>query len=142
MSLFQSCLFVYFLIFIFKVILLIVLLQLPLFFSPLYSPPPCTPLQSFPHLSSCPRVIHTSYLASPFPILFLTTPCLFCTYHLCFLFPVPFLPFSPSLSPLITLYMISICDSITVLVVGLVCFYFCFQIQLLIVVSLLSIYCS
>ena len=44
---------------------------------------------SFPHLSSCPWVVYISSLASPFPILFLTFPCLFCTYHLCFLFPVP-----------------------------------------------------
>ena len=25
----------------------------------------------------------------------LTSPCLFCTYHLCYLFPVPFPPFPP-----------------------------------------------
>ena len=61
------------------------------FFLPLYPPPPC-----IPHLSSCPWVVHISSLASPFPILFLTSPC---TYQLCFLFPVPFLPFSPLLLP-------------------------------------------
>ena len=76
--------------------LLIILLQLS-YFSPLYScrlahhlPP------AFPHLSSCPWVVHIHSLASPFPILFLTSPCLFCPYHLCFLFPVSFPPF-PSL---------------------------------------------
>ena len=41
-------------------------------------------------LSSCSWVVHISSLASPFPILLvLTSPYLFCTYHLCFLFPVP-----------------------------------------------------
>ena len=56
------------------------------FISPLYSPQPCTPLPpAFPPLSSCPWVVHVSSLASPFPILFLTSPCLFCTYHLCML---------------------------------------------------------
>ena len=68
------------------------------FFSPLYSPLPCTSLPpASPHLSSCPWVVHTctplppasphlsscswvvhiSSLASPFPILFLTSHCLF-----------------------------------------------------------------
>ena len=65
-------------------------------FSPFYSPLPCTSLPSpFPHLSSCTWVIHMSSLASPFPMLFLTSPCLFYAYHLCFLFPVLFPPFSP-----------------------------------------------
>ena len=64
-------------------------------FSPHYSPPPCTPLPpSFPPaLSSCPWIIYISSLASPFPILSLTSHCLFCTYHLCCLF------FSPILLP-------------------------------------------
>ena len=80
----------------FKYILLIMLLQFSYFFLPFIPllpaplplpfsipPPPPAPL------SSCPWVIHISSLASPFPILFLTSHCLFCTYHLCFLFPVP-----------------------------------------------------
>ena len=51
------------------------LLQLFLFFSPLYSPLFCTtPPTAFPHLSSCPWVIHISSLASPLPILFLPSP--------------------------------------------------------------------
>ena len=50
------------------------------FFSPLYSPPPwTTPPTSIVLLSPCPWVVHISYLASPSPILFLTSPCLFCT---------------------------------------------------------------
>ena len=64
------------------------------FSTPLYSPLLCTHLPPTfpPPLSSCPWVIHISSLASPFPILFLTFPCLFCTYQLGFLFPVPFSP--------------------------------------------------
>ena len=56
-------------------------------------------LQQCPPLSSCPCVVQISSVASPFPILFLPCPCLFCTYHLCFLFPVPFPPFSLFLIP-------------------------------------------
>ena len=57
---------------------------------PIPHPPP-----SLLHLSSCPWVIHICSLASPYPLLFLTSPCLFSTYHLCFLFPVPFPAFFP-----------------------------------------------
>ena len=73
------------------------LLQLSHFFSPLFSSTlyPLLP-PAFPHLSSCPSVVHTSFFASPYPILFLTSPCLFCTYHLCFLVPVP-VPHSPTI---------------------------------------------
>ena len=56
-----------------------------------YTSPPTRILLT---LTSCPWVIHINSLASPFPILFLTSPCLFCTDHLYFLFPVPFPPFS------------------------------------------------
>ena len=77
------------------------LLQLSHFFLPV------TPLHPAPpHFS--PWVVHISSLASQFPILFLTSPCPFCTYHLCFLFPVPFPQFSPIPSLLITLHVISI----------------------------------
>ena len=65
------------------------------FFSPLYSLLPCTALPPvFPHLSSCPWVIHINSLASPFPILFITSPYLFCTCHL-YCFPVPLSLVSP-----------------------------------------------
>ena len=109
----------------FKYILFIMLLQLSHFFfhfipSALHHPS----LQHFP-LSSCPWVVHTSSLAFPFPIPFLTSPCLFCTYHLCFLSPLPFPPFSPHTTdnPPCDLYFR---DSAPVLVVCLVsfCFYF------------------
>ena len=58
------------------------LLQLSHFplFIPLHPAHPLSP--AFPAFSSCPWVIHTSCLASIFPILFLTPPCLFSTYHL------------------------------------------------------------
>ena len=60
-------------------------------------PPPGTPLslwKSFP-CSSCPWVMHINSLASPFPILFLTSLCLCCTYQF-ILNPCIFFPFSPS----------------------------------------------
>ena len=49
--------------------------------------------------SSIPPLVHVhgscmGSLASPFPILFLTSPCLFSTYQLYFLITVPFPPFS------------------------------------------------
>ena len=102
------------------------LLQLSHFFLPFIPlhPAPSFPL-AFPLLSSCPWVIHISSLASPFPILLLTSPCLCCTYHLCFLFPVPFPSFSPAAdNPPGDLHF---CDSVPVLVVCLVHFCFCFR---------------
>ena len=62
---------------------------------------PCFPLPSTPipssnaPRSSCPWVVHVSSLASPFPVLFLTSPCLFCTYQLYSLIPLFFPLFSP-----------------------------------------------
>ena len=106
-----------------KYTLLIMLLQLSLSFPPLYFPLPCSPPPtSIPHpLSSW--VVHIRSLASPFPILFLTSPCLFSTYHLCFSFPVPFPLFSlhpfPADNPPCDLHF---CDSVPVLVVCLVGF--------------------
>ena len=87
--------------------LLIMLLQLSHF--------PPTPLHpahpSLPHsppYSSCPWVILISSLASTFPTLFLPSTCLFSTYHLCYLFSLPF-PLSPPPNLLlITLHVISI----------------------------------
>ena len=88
--------------------LLIMLLQLSHFppFIPLHPAYPLTP--TFHLFCSCPWVILISSLATTFPILFLPSPCLFSTYHLCYLFSVPF-PLSPSPAPLlITLPVISI----------------------------------
>ena len=95
----------------------------PIFFLPFIPLHPELPLPpASPHFSSCPWVIHVSSLASPFPILLLTSPCLFCTYHLCFLLPLPFPPFSllplPTDNPPCGLHF---CDSVHVLVV---CFCF------------------
>ena len=80
-----------------KIYLLIMLLQLS------HSPP--TPL--------CPA--HP--LPPTFPTLFLPSPCLFPTYHLCYLFSVPFPPspfHSPVDNPPCDLHF---CDSVPVLVV-------------------------
>ena len=90
----------------------------PLLPSVLHLPP-----THIPRLSSCPWVIHINSLASPFPILFLTSPCLFCIYHLYFLFPVPFPPFSLLQLPVDNSPCdLHFCDSGPVLVICLVCF--------------------
>ena len=95
-------------------------------FYPLYSPLPCTPPPpTFPTFSPCPWVIHISSLASPFPILFLTSPCLLSTYHLCYLFSVSFPAVSPSHFPTDNPPCdLHFCGSVSVLVVCLV--FFCF----------------
>ena len=76
---------------IFKYIVLIMLLLSSQCFSPLYplSALHLPALQHSPSLSSCPWVVRISSLASLFPIPFLTSPCLFYAYQLCFLFLVP-----------------------------------------------------
>ena len=97
------------------------------FFSPHYAPLPCTPPHpsSIPYLSLCLWVIHVGSLATPFLIVFLTSPCLFCTYHLCFLFPVHFPTFSPFYLPNDHPPCdLCFCDSVLVVVVCLV--HFCF----------------
>ena len=94
--------------------------------TPLHPAHPLPP--TLPPYSSCPWVILISSLASTFPTLFLPSPCLFSTYHLCYLFSVPFPPLSPSHSPIdnppcgLHLY-----GSVSVLVVCLVCSCFCFR---------------
>ena len=74
----------------FLIYLLIMLLQLSHFhpFTPLHHAHPLPP--TFPSYSSCPWVILISSLASTFLRLFLPSPCLFSTYHLCYLLSVPF----------------------------------------------------
>ena len=112
---------------VFKICLLIKLYSYPTF-SHFCSPPPCTLLPpAFPSPSLYPWVIHVSSLASPFPILFLTSPsilylpfmlCLPCTFS-----PIPFSSFPiPDNNPPCNLHF---CDSVPVLVVCLVCFCFC-----------------
>ena len=101
-------------------------------FPPLYSLFPST-LHTHCHahstaLSSCPWFVHISSLTSPFPTLFLTSPCLFSTYHLCYLFSVPFLPLFPLPLPADnTPCDLHFCDSVPVLVVCLVFFFFFFR---------------
>ena len=87
---------------------------------------PAHPLPlTFPPYSSSPWVILISSLASTFPTLFLPSPCLFYTYHLCYLFSVPFPPLSPSQSPIDNLPCdLHLYGSVSVLVVCLV--FFCF----------------
>ena len=84
-----------------------------------------------PHISPhslCTCVIHINSLASTFPTLLLPSPCLFSTYHLCYLFSVPFPPLSPSHSPVDDPPCeLHFCGSVPVLVVSLVCFCFCFR---------------
>ena len=114
--------------FFFLIYLLIMLLQLSHFrpftqLRPAHRLPP-----TFPPYSSCPWVILISSLVSTFPILFLPSPCLFSTYHLCFLFSVPFPPLSPSQSPIDNLPCdLHFCGSVSVLVVCLV--FFCFGLR-------------
>ena len=64
---------------------------------PLCPAPPSTSIPSTNSLSlsSCPWVMHISSLASPFPTLYLTYPCLFCTYQFVLLIPCTFSLFSP-----------------------------------------------
>ena len=102
------------------------LLQLSLFSLSFIPLNPILPfLPAFRPFSSCPWVIRVSSLASPFPMLFLTSPCLFCTYQLCFLVPVPFPPFFLLPFPTDNLpYDLHFCDSVPILVVCLA--YFCF----------------
>ena len=97
------------------------LLQLSHFppFTPLHPVHPFPP--TLPRFSLYPWVIHISSLASTFPILFLTSPCLFSTCHLCYLFCVPIPPLSPSHSPIDNPPCdLHFCGSVPVLVVCLV----------------------
>ena len=95
-------------------------------FHPLHSPPPCTPpLTHIPPYSSCPWVILISSLAPTFPTLFLPSPCLVSTYHLCYLFSVPSPPLSLSQSPIDNPPCdLHFCGSVPDLVVCLL--FFCF----------------
>ena len=79
-------------------------------------------LQHSAPLSSCPWITRISSLASPFPILFLTSPCLFCVYQLCFLIPAPFPPVLPVCLQVGNLPNdLYVYDSVPGLVVCLVC---------------------
>ena len=110
-----------------KYILLIMLLQLSHFspFIPLHPAHPLPP--AFTPFSSCPWVIHIHSLASPFPILFLTSPyfppTIYATYSL-YIFPLLFPSHSPIDNPPCDLHLYGF---VPVLVVCLVCSCFCFR---------------
>ena len=110
--------------YLFLIYLLIMLLQLSHFrpFTQLHPTHPVPP--TFPPYSSCPWIIHISSLASTFPTLFLPSPCLFSTHHLCYLFSVPSPPHSPIDNPPCDLHLYG---SVSVLVVCLVFFCFSFR---------------
>ena len=97
----------------------------PFFFSPLSPSTLHTPFYQIPPLGSSPWVIHISSLASPFPIIFLTSPVhflpiIYASYSL-YLFP----PFSLLHLPTDNLICdLHFCDSVLVLVVCLVGFCF------------------
>ena len=84
-----------------------------------FPPSACTPPPTrIPPFSSCPWVTHVSSSASTFSTLFLTSPSVF-IYHLCFLFPEPFPPFSPLHLPTDNpSYYLLFCDSIPLLLVA------------------------
>ena len=108
----------------FSNILLIVLLQFSQFFTfclP-HPAPPASHKQS-PHLCSCPWVMHISSLATPFLILYFTSPWLFCNYLFILLNP---LTSSPIPLHSLLIWQPSNCspyrDFVSVVLVCLVCF--------------------
>ena len=81
--------------FVLNYVLLIILLQLSWVFpllAPLHQNPPLH--QAVPHPCSCPRVMCVRSLATPFPILYFTSPWLFCNYLFVLLNPLTSHPFS------------------------------------------------
>ena len=84
-----------------------------------------------PSLPNSPPIVHVhgSYLKVLWLLHFLyysyLPPCLFSTYHLCYLFSVTFLPFSPPLTTDNPPCDFHFCDYVPILVVCLV-FYFVF----------------
>ena len=82
-------------------ILLYYAIWLSQFFPP--SPlPPSTPnsFRPSPYLRACPWVMHISSLATSFPILYLTSPWLFCNYLFVLLNPLTSSPISPHPPPI------------------------------------------
>ena len=65
-------------------------------------PPPSTSysLRQSPHHCSCPWVMSISSLATPFPILYFTSPWLFCNYQFVLLDPLRSSPILSLLSPI------------------------------------------
>ena len=77
---------------------------------PHWPPPPCTlhSLRQSPHYCSCPRVTRISSLASPFPMLYFTSPWLFCDYLYVLLNPLYSSPIPPHPSHLATIKTLSV----------------------------------
>ena len=89
-----------------------------------FCPPPSSTPHSFrlpAHLCPCPWVMHTISLATPFPILYFTSPWLFCNTYLHFLISSPLHSFLPIPLPSGNHQMFH--DSVSVLFVCLVCFF-------------------
>ena len=131
-------------VFLFFMYLLIMLLQLA-HLSPLYSPLPCSPPHTIIPPPQFMSMGHTykffgvtiSYTILNFPLTIFYLPLMLlipCTFS-------PILPLSPSL--LTTIHVISISGILFLFqLVAQFVFVFVVQVQLLIVVSLLSFYCS
>ena len=85
----------------FNYLLLIMLLQLFPFFS-LCPPPPSIPhtLRQFSHHCSCPWVMHIGSLFTPFPVLYFTSPWLFCNYLFLLVNPLTSSPIPPHSPPI------------------------------------------
>ena len=108
----------------FNCILLFMLLELSQFF-PLCSPPHSIPdsLRQSPHHGSCPWAMCISSLAIPFPMLYFTSPWLFCNYLFALLNPLTSSPISPYPLPSGNHQnVLYIHDSVFALPVCLVCF--------------------
>ena len=113
-----------------KYILLVMLLQLSHFFLPFIPLHPAPPIP--PAFLNLVHAMGHTYKFFGFYIsyIILNLP-LFCTYNLCFLFPVPFPPFSPLPLPTENLPCdLHFCESDLILqsdqIVCLVCFCVCF----------------
>ena len=90
--LWQTCLF--------YCILLIMLLQLSQFFPLcLLHPAPPTPSSNFPHPLFTSMGHPYKFFGNSFPLLFLTSSCLFCTYQFLLVNPFTFSPISPNPHP-------------------------------------------
>ena len=94
-------------------------------FFPFCSLPPsiCHTLRQSPHHCSCPCVMHIHSLAAPFPVLYFTSPWLFCNYLFVLLNHLTSSPIAPYPLPSGNHQnALHIHDSVSVLLVCLVCF--------------------
>ena len=96
-------------------------------FPPLHSPPSCTPPPTHIPPLWFMSMGHTYKFFGFYISYTILTLTLFSTYHLCYLFSVPFPPVSPSHCPFDNPPCdLHFCGSVPVLVVCLVCFSFLF----------------